>query len=61
MTIVCLYPDNPSYEVYEVPRLDNELGLMLGERKRRLEYAAKAKAEKEARSQAREAAAAQKT
>jgi len=61
MTIVCLYPDNPSYECYDVPRLENELGLMLGERKRRLEYAAKAKAEKEARAQARRAAAAQKT
>ena len=46
MTIVCLYPDNPSYELYDVPRLDNELNLMLAERKNRLETAAKAKAAK---------------
>jgi len=36
MTIVCLYPGNPSYMEYDVPRMDNEMGQLLEDRKQKM-------------------------
>lgn len=41
MTIVCLYPDNPSYLEFEVPRMENEMRQLLEDRKTKMVRKAK--------------------
>jgi len=41
MTIVCLYPDNPSYLEFDVPRMEDEMRQLLEDRKQKMVRKAK--------------------